>query len=311
MSIPPAIVWRLKMLSANIYRQLILRNRLVVRLFPLRKPPILLLSYPRSGSSWVGDILAASTEIAYLFEPVTSPYQKYHHGPALADLSDPVVYQSYRQYSQDAFGGIPTMDRYPGEILRGFSLIGRRHRRLLVKEVNPRAAGFYCERYRPLVLFLIRHPAAVALSFWNMGWLAGSDVQLEAASLKGDAWEKFGYAYGTTIKSALEIIEKLAVPHKTLFYEQLASDPLAEFAKVFEYMRVAIPENYEHIIDEYCFSGTVTQGYPTRLVSKKMIAKWKNKLTPDAIASIRRGYFRSRLDFYQSDADWEVDFAAF
>jgi len=303
-SIVPAISFQMKLWIDIVYRHFILRNRLIVQLFPMRTPPILLLSYPRSGSSWVGEILATSDELAYLFEPVNHPYQEYYRGPALADLSDPITYQAYSNYSQDAFLGMPPKKKYPGENLRGFSLIGRKRRRLLIKEVNPRAADFYCRRYHPTIIFLLRHPAAVALSFWELGWLASPDVQIDAVDLDGDDWEKFGYAYGVTMKNALKTVKQSKVKYTTILYENIASAPLSEFRKIFEYLGVKIPENYEDVIDEFCFSGTAIQGYQTRRISKKMIAKWKDKLSPEVIHQIQRGYFQSGLVFYQSDADW-------
>ncbi len=285
---------------------MVLRNKWVIRLFPFRQPPILLLAYPRSGSTWVGDVLAASPQIAYLFEPVTAPYQRHSGGPALADLDDPVVQRAYRQYGDDAFRGMPPKERYFHENLRGFSLPGRRRRRLLVKEVNPYAAGFYWQRYRPSILFLVRHPAAVALSFWNMGWLTHADVQRPAVQLPGDEWEKFGYSYGMVIKNALETLESVPASCKVIFYEQLASEPYAEFGRIFDYLSIAYPDDYADVIQKYCYTDVASQGYETRRVSTRMIAKWKKELHPDVIVKIRNGYFRSGLEFYRADEDWFI-----
>jgi len=306
-NLPPAVLYRFKLLSGNIYRHLILRNKLVAHLFPFQQPPILLLSYPRSGSSWVGDILASSQDIAYFFEPVTSPYQKYHQAPALADLSDPAVYRAYSEYSRNAFLGIPQKQRFPRDDWRGFSPLTRRNRRLLIKEVNPRAAAFYYRHYQPSIFFLVRHPAAVALSFWRTGWLSGADVQMEAVLFDGDDWEKFGYAYGTLIRNALAALDELSAPYKIVFYEQLALNPLQEFKKIFQYMQVELPENYEDVIREYCYTDTAVQGYHTRRLSAKMVSKWKHKLAPAEISKIRHAYLLSGLDFYRSDADWDTN----
>jgi hypothetical protein len=201
---------------------------------------------------------------------------------------------------------MPPKNQYPGENLSGFSFVGRMERRLLIKEVNPRATSFYCQYYQPFILFLLRHPAAVALSFWEMGWLTAPDVQLEAVDLEGDDWEKFGYAYGVTMKNALDTLKRLTVMHKIIIYEQLASEPLSEFKKIFDYLNIEIPENYKEIIEEYCFSGSAAQGYHTRRVSKAMIAKWMDNLSLDAITKIRKGYLQSGLSYYQSDLDWKL-----
>lgn len=302
-SMPEAFRYHLDIWSKNAYRQLVLRNKVVVKMMPMQQPPILLLSYPRSGSSWMGEILATSDDIAYLFEPVTLQYQKYSRGTALADLSFVETNQAYQQYSQEAFLGVPLKEPLSPEKLADFSPLVRRNRRLLIKEVNPRAAGFFSQ-YQPFFLLLLRHPAAVALSFWEMGWLEASDVHLESVNFSGGIWEKFGYSYGMTMKNALDEIKASNLPHKILFYEQLATNPLVEYKNLFLDLSIELPQNYETIIDEYCFSGSALQGYETRRVSKLMVTKWKNKLSPERIKMVRSGYLESGFDFYRSDSDW-------
>ena len=304
--LPRGSRWVKRLLDEN-YRNIFLRSTLVTRLFPFHQPPILLLSYPRSGSSWAGVVLSRSKNLTYSFEPVTRPYQKYQAGQAMVDLTDPAVYQLYLQYSQDAFQGKPPKEWDGSENPADFSLFGRKQRQLFIKEVNPRATELYCTYFQPIILFLVRHPAAVALSFWEQGWLASPDVHQDISDQPGDDWEKFGYAYGLSLKNALETIERFEIAHQTVFYEPLAHDPFGEFQKIFTYLGVTPPENYAEIIDEFCLSGTGIQGYETRRVSRMMIEKWKEKLSPDQMINVRRGYQRSGFRYYQSEHDWELD----
>ena len=166
-----AAVRRAKYWSELFYMMLVLRNRLITHLFPFKKPAVLLLSYPRSGSSWVGAVLSYSNNLTYMFEPVTRPYQKYQAGYAMADLKDPEIYQRYLKYAREAFQGNVPRQLDSAEDLKQYSVFGRKFRHLLIKEVNPRAAYLYCEHFNPNILLLIRHPAAVALSFWVLGFV--------------------------------------------------------------------------------------------------------------------------------------------
>jgi len=293
-----------KLLRDDYYRNLILRNKFVASLFPFKQPSILIVSYPRSGSSWVGAILAKSKNLAYMFEPVTRPYQKYQAGYAMADLRDQTIYHKYLAYSREAFIGMPPKHLDSSENIRDFSLFGRKQKQLLIKEVNPRATRLYCEEFNPKILLLLRHPAAVALSFLQRGWLESPDVQLDTDDLEGTAWEKFGFSYGQAMREALNVIKFLATEYKIIFYEELADDPQTGFSKIFEYLDVELPNNYDKVIDEFCFSGTATLGYQTRRVSKKMITKWKDELTPEIVSQIKKGYLLSGLNFYQSHSDW-------
>ena len=301
-----AIIRRFEYWKVHFYIEYILRNWWVNRLFPYKKPTILLLSYPRSGSSWAGAILSHSENLAYMFEPITRPYQKYQAGQAMPDLKDPETYQNYLKYTQEAFWGMPPKQLDASESLRQFSIFGRKQRQLLIKEVNPRAAELYCKHFHPTILFLVRHPAAVALSFWEQGWLASPDVMLYAANFNGDEWEKFGYAYGIAIKTAWDTIRKFSYPNRIIVYDELASNPLAEFKKILEYLDVKVPGNFDDVINEYCFTGAATQGYHIRRVSSMMIAKWKHKLDADTVSKIRRGYLKSGFDYYNAESDWEL-----
>jgi hypothetical protein len=299
-----AVVWKIMYGLRHLYIYF-LRNHLVSRLFPFRQPTILLLSFPRSGSSWAGEILSYSQNVTYMFEPITRPYQKYQAGYAMADLDDPEIFQKYLKYSQEAFQGWPPKQIHFSERLYKFSIFGRKQRQLLIKEVNPRAAELYTKNFHPNVLFLVRHPAAVALSFWERGWLESPDVKLYGFDFNGNEWEKFGYAYGIAMKSALDSIKKYSCPYKIIAYEELASDPFVEFQKIFEYLQVELPQEYQDIIDEYCYTDESTQGYKTRRVSSTMIEKWKKKLSPESIIDLHRGYLQSSFDYYISEDEWE------
>ena len=56
--------------------QLPLAGELIAAAAPVRQPPVLLTSLPRSGSSWIGRILGSADEALYLREPLTQAYLK-------------------------------------------------------------------------------------------------------------------------------------------------------------------------------------------------------------------------------------------
>ncbi|MDF5710779.1 MAG: sulfotransferase domain-containing protein [Nostoc sp. S4] len=282
------------------------RNKFVASLLPFKSPTILLLSYPRSGSSWIGEILAKSESVTYLREPITQPYLKAKEGKyTLIDIdNNPLAYSIYRELSDKAFRGRP--HPYPDVInnIHHFSLLQRRTRHLLIKEVNPKAAGFYCQRYCPKILFILRHPAAVALSFARQGWLESPDTQLDTGDLNASVWEKFGYAYGSTIKYALDIIQKNCA-HEIILYENLALYPQEQFRRLFQLLELDIPKNYEEIVQNYCYSENIFQdNYQTRRISKHVAYKWCEQLSNQEIALIRKGFTISGLRFYSDDAEW-------
>ena len=62
---------------------------------PLR--PILVLSMPRSGSSWVGATLGDAKNAAYLREPLTHNWARMRHQPAVIEVDPSSPPDSYRR----------------------------------------------------------------------------------------------------------------------------------------------------------------------------------------------------------------------
>ena len=50
----------------------------LTRILRTRQPAVMLLSLPRSGSSWAGEALGCATDALYLREPVTQSDQLFH-----------------------------------------------------------------------------------------------------------------------------------------------------------------------------------------------------------------------------------------
>ena len=284
------------------------RNRLIAGLFPFKQPSILLLSYPRSGSSWLGMILATSDGVAYLREPVTQPYMgKYHGKFALLQLDqDRQVFPIYHMLAEDAFQGRPPVYPYVVNRLSDFHITRRKSRQVLVKEVNPHAVKFYVENFHPKVILLIRHPAAVALSFHQLGWLESTDVQMDHEKGLSNAWQKFAYTYGTVLQNTLEYLKEKQ-NFEVAIYEAFASDPHNEFIRLFQTLGIKPPINYDEVINKYCFSSKESnhKGEVMR-TSMNMIDKWKSELTEEQVADIKHGFCESRLEYYRNASDWLI-----
>jgi Sulfotransferase domain len=281
------------------------RNKLLAKLFPFKSPAILLLSYPRSGSSWIGDILSKSKSVAYLLEPITQAYLTAREGNyTLVDIdNDPIAYSLYKELSDNTFQGVPPDIRTLPNF-RHFCLFKRRTRHLLIKEVNPKAAGLYCQHYQPKILFILRHPAAVALSFARQGWLESPDAQLDTGDPDASVWEKFGHAYGSAIKGALSIIQNRC-DCDIIFYEDLVRDPEEQFKGLFQSLDLDMPPDYQELIQNYCYSQKLVENnYQTYRISKDSLYKWCKELSISDITSLRKGFEISGLEFYSNNVDW-------
>jgi hypothetical protein len=270
------------------------------------RPSILLLSYPRSGSSWAGKVLATSKQLAYLREPVTQPYLK-RFGGEQAVFKAEECHQDisiYKKLADDAFAGLPCLHKGVVDCKRDFwPFFKTVKQKILIKEVNPAAAQFYCEHYQPVLFLLLRHPAAVALSFHERGWLK-RHAELLNSETELDEWARFGKLYGTFLAEAVDVANHYQNA-KIITYEELVHDPKQQFADMFAYSVVDVPENFDSVIEQYCYSNDdLSSGFQTERNSKLTSQKWKSKLTSEQLGSLRKGFLETSLAFYREPGDW-------
>lgn len=256
--------------------------------FPFKRPAIWLMSYPRSGSSWVGKVLSFSPDAAYLREPVNQSYQnKFKADPIIDSASDQITLKWYTLFADRAFSSIPPT-HIPDVIdnLKDFRLLQRRNKTLLLKEVNPLAADFFVHRYSPRVVLILGHPAAVADSFGRMRWLDRTH-------------EEFGYSYGTHLAQAVEAGQKGWC--RIVFFEDLAMDPLNQYANLFSSLGLRLPAKLRSVMAEFCENQNGDgRPYEIRRLSRGEVNKWRKNLSQPQIDAVMKGYFKSPLGYYRT-----------
>jgi hypothetical protein len=259
-------------------------SRSIAGRFPLEHPAVLVLSLPRSGSSWVGDMLGSAPDALYLREPLSQGDPAVRSRLIYDPGHDPVLGPISARLADKVFAGLPDFDerivRIPGQ----WALKWRRPRRVVVKEVNPRACRWYLERYRPRVVFLIRHPAAVATSSQKQAWL-GPTV--------GD-WAQRGVDDGQLLREALTALAHHPESCTTVFFEDLCVDPLNGFRRLYDFAGLKWTGAVAERIVEYSHDS----------VSK--IDAWRREASPEHVQALRRGYDQADLPWYRSDEEWEM-----
>lgn len=132
--------------------------------------PILILSLPRSGSSWLGALLGTHREVRYLREPVTTRYML--SGKNRISLFSPLSInrKEYESYIKDALNGLPTSSAKVIPYREQWKDLNEK-KRLIIKEVNPLALSLYL-KHNCQVVYLTRHPYAIAKSYLALSWNA-------------------------------------------------------------------------------------------------------------------------------------------
>lgn len=268
-----------------------LPSQYIAKYLKTMAPSILVLSHPRSGSSWVGDTLGNASNAVYLREPISQSYLK--NGKYFICEVNPIQPDKlYKRFADFSFIGLPCFPDAPYVVKfhAQWELSKRKSRRLVIKEVNPLACEYFLKNYSPKVIFLVRHPAAVALSFRKFGW-----------------WNKIGKEEGKRLGIRLRAVyDSLKTYDECLIvkYEDLCTDPLSVFRNLFDFAGLEWNTKIEKLIQGNTSKGDTKKRYSISRDSKKMIRAWEGQLTEEELANLKEGYQVFDLPWYQSLDDW-------
>jgi hypothetical protein len=260
---------------------------------PVPAPPILVVSLPRCGSSWVGKVLGSSESALYLREPITQTYLN-ALGPGTPAVFEPASCKDLKSYDRSAslaFRGVPQFDgkivHYPSQ----WTLLDRKRKRLVIKEVNPLAIERWWRAFRPHVIFLVRHPVAVGRSYQALGWMQSG-------------WTQRGEWQAEVQNLTMSFLRQ--IDHAVVRYEDLCDDPIGEFGKIFEYCQLEMSPAVRREIERSSSaeSDYVPGRYDTVRDSRQMRERWRDEVDPIDIASVRHGYLAKQPYFYTSASDW-------
>lgn len=258
------------------------------------RPPLLVISMPRSGSSWIGSILGASRSVAYMREPFTAS-----RGPdgikrtifPLTPEADSLPH--YKRAIALAMQGIPA---FPHSVLRypeQWQWTGRADRRVIIKEINPKMLPFLVERYDFETVFVLRHPLSIVQSFSKLGWWdrGNADICMRRVAR---CWQ--------TAQQALE-----GRRHLYVHYEDVCLAPSERFAEILDWAGIAFDDRVEAVLARSIGTGDRADTYSTVRNPQEMAFAWKAEFSQTEADAFHDAYARHGLAFYRDRADWLVD----
>jgi hypothetical protein len=278
-------------------------SRLLAHLVPTLSPTILVLSTPRSGSSWVGHILGISNSTLYLREPITQTYLTYRegNGPSWFEVTSDRFPMIYKSSADAAFAGLPV---FPPSIVKSpekWSLFDRVHKRLVIKEVNPLAIEWFINNYEPRIIYLIRHPAAVANSVFGLRWTGNlfekrfsaetlTSMDVDYRKFKYSFWAEFGALQSIVLQLSLQALK--GKDYRIVKYEDLCTNPLDIFRELYYFASLDWSSEVEkQIMAHSTFNGSNTTGtYDVYRNSQAMIDKWKTEMSEETINTLKKAY---------------------
>lgn len=301
--------------------------------------PILVTGTHRSGTTWVGKMLAADSSTAYISEPLNVL-----HRPGVFHTKVTRWYQYICEENQNeylpSFKELLEFDYHLwGEIRsirsrRDFLRMGRdfaifytglmRGQRVLIKD--PFAVfslDWFAKCLNCRIVVTVRHPAAFASSLKRLNWpfdfqdlldqpllmrdhLEPYRGQMEAAKRDGIIGQSallWNLIYRSVHATLQRNPDFIAVRH-----EDLARDPVNRFRELYRALDLDFTPRVEKTILTSSRSDNPVEPsrkniYAVKLDSRANIDNWKKRLTPEEI-----DYIRKRTEeissLYYSDAEW-------
>lgn len=287
---------------------------------PMAAPPVLLISLPRCGSSWVGEVLGLSPTAAYLREPITQSRRVRQPGePSVFELVPERLpsgsMADLARVANRAFAGVPDFQLHVVERPAQWAYRERPHRRVVVKEINPLLLDWLLKRYAPRVIYLVRHPAAIANSYHRLGW---TGPQLETrfseaflSSLKQDYrpflssfWAEHG-AMQALVHSFAASALKGYEHHEVIKYEDLCRRPHHHFRQLYAFAGLEWNDDISRQIKERSDASAHDRSdiYGTVRDSRAMAKAWKQEVPLKVLRKLREAYLHFDPPYYRSAWD--------
>jgi hypothetical protein len=249
----------------------------------------------------------------YLREPLTQTRLAYHtRASVVFELTDSAP-SAYVAAGDLALAAIPA---FSGQIVRRpeqWRLIARPHRRVVVKEVNPIALDWVVDRYAVRVIYLVRHPAAVAASYRRLGWTGRfgkrfSDTWLRDRGVDpgglDSPWAEFGAFQAVVHEDTLRALGKAPLPSFMVRYESLCRDPEGTVEELCGFASLAYDGDLtRRVVETSTTSGDRSDHpYGIHRDSLAMVSAWRTEFTGRDLAELRDGYL-AYSRFYGPD-EW-------
>ena len=299
--------------------------------------PILVTGTHRSGTTWIGKMLAADSTTAYISEPLNVLHRPgvfhtkvYHWYQYICEDNEQEYLHSFHElldFDYNLWDEIRSLRSW-----RDFLRMGRdfaifynglmRGQRLLLKDpFAVFSTEWFAKRLSCKVVIAIRHPAAFVSSLKRLNWpfnlqdlldqpllmrdhLDPYRKQIESAK-RGDVIDQWALLWNLiygTVHTALERNpDFIAVRH-----EDLSLDPVNRYRELYRSLGLEFSPRVEKVIRESSSSENPAEGkkvHSFKLDSRTNVGNWKKRLTEEEIRRVREKT-QEVASIYYPDAAW-------
>jgi len=292
---------------------------------------ILVTGSHRSGSTWVGYVIAKAENIRYVHEPFNigiknnnSPFKHWFehlNGTSINHQKQATHYLNsfYVVFHIHTFRSAFKIRSLKG--VRSFltDLKKRLTSRTIVKDpIAIMSAEWIYENYNWNIVTLIRHPAAFVASLKVKNWEFDFNNFLQQNLLMDNYLKNYSVLIEDYTKNKKDIIDQgillWNIIHDVIYYykekygenwyfvkhEDLSKNPIPEFEKMFRYLNLKA----NNVVEDYINKTTTSKENSSyNRNSVENLKTWKNRLTTEEIYRIKEGTKNIWTRFY-TENDW-------
>lgn len=307
----------------------------------ISKKPILITGIHRSGTTWVGKMIAESPSVGYIHEPFSLLWcrsgicgAKFDYWfQYISDENESIYYEQIKKtinFSYNLIGEVKEI-RCLKDVLRllgdyGTFLFYRiSNVRPLIKDpIAVFSAEWLASKFDMNVIVMIRHPAAFAYSLKRKNWTFRFSNFLKQPLLMKDHLYPFEDKIKEYADKEHDIIDQAAllwnIIHHTIIkykkkhndwiflrHEDIAENPISAFQTIFRKLDIEYSKHIRDVIEEFSNSKNPIEQFKNnkslKRDSKSSISNWKTNLAKFEIDRIRAEVEDISIMFY-SDDNW-------
>ncbi len=301
--------------------------------------PILVTGAHRTGTTWVGRMLSASREVAYISEPLNvmhrpgvfrAPVSKWY--TLINEENESAFLPAFREMLAFRYGvwreirslrsakDVARMGRDLSGFFRGWLT----SQRALIKDpFAVFSAPWFAERLNCRVVFTTRHPAGFASSLKRLNWpfdfkdlldqplLVRDLLEEDRAAMKsismGDTLGQAALLWRVIYRSVVRMIN-LHPSFIMVRHEDLSLDPVNGFDSLYKKLGLNFTPKVKQTILNASSSGnpnelSTKKVHSVKLDSRANIDNWKKRLSAEEIKHIRE-LTSDVAELCYPDADW-------
>jgi hypothetical protein len=305
-------------------------------------PPILVTGAPRSGSTWVGNVLALDKRTGYVHEPFNkwcppglcraglthfAYVTEANEAPYLEPLGDTLSWRYSAAAELRALRGPRGLARLARDFAYFEAMRQRRARVVLKDPLAIFSADWLASRFGARVVVIIRHPASFVASMRAAGFVMHFSVLANQPRLIEERLAPFAAAIAAAARRPSDSVEantllwnvlhhhigRLRQEHPDWIFvrhEDLSNDPAGGFAELFARLGLDFTDAVRAGLDQF----TTDQGTLGRLSlfgnkrrtmrnSQDSTTYFRKRLSLEEIDRVRRDAAPLWQEFY-ADADW-------